>query len=144
MSKSLPAEQTGWLAGLKDPYVSRALSLLHREVARPWTVDELGKQVGLSRSALADRFTKLIGEPPMRYHARWRIQLAANHLRTTDAPLARIAAQVGYEFGGCLQPRVQAEFRRAARRLATAGDGRARRRRGLIAIPPPAARARRR
>jgi AraC-like DNA-binding protein len=95
--ESLPEEQTGWLAGLKDPFVSRALSLLHGRVAREWTVDELGREVGLSRSALADRFTRLIGEPPMRYLARWRIQVAAHQLRNSDTPLARIAEQVGYE-----------------------------------------------
>ena len=67
--EGLPDEKTGWLAGLKDPFVSRALSLLHRRVARQWTVDDLGRDIGLSRSALADRFTRLIGEPPMRWHA---------------------------------------------------------------------------
>jgi AraC-like DNA-binding protein len=95
--EELPDEHTGWLAGLKDPYVSRALSLLHGRVARQWTVDDLGREVGLSRSALADRFTNLIGEPPMRYLARWRIQVAAHQLRTSDAPLSRIAEQVAYE-----------------------------------------------
>ncbi len=95
--EALSDEQTGWLAGLKDPFVSRALSLLHGQVAHAWTVDDLGREVGLSRSALADRFTKLIGEPPMRYLARWRIQVAAQELRNGDAPLARIAELVGYE-----------------------------------------------
>jgi AraC-like DNA-binding protein len=66
-------------------------------VAQEWTVDDLGREVGLSRSALADRFTRLIGEPPMRYLARWRLQVAANQLRTSNVPLARIAQQVGYE-----------------------------------------------
>jgi AraC-like DNA-binding protein len=66
-------------------------------VAQEWTVDNLGREVGLSRSALADRFTRLIGEPPMRYLARWRIQVAAQQLRKSDLPLARIAEQVGYE-----------------------------------------------
>jgi AraC-like DNA-binding protein len=95
--ESLPQEQTGWLAGLKDPFVSRALGLLHKSVAREWTVDDLGREVGLSRSVLADRFTRLIGEPPMRYLARWRIQVAAHELRNSDTPLARIAEQVGYD-----------------------------------------------
>jgi transcriptional regulator GlxA family with amidase domain len=95
--EGLPDEQTGWLAGLKDPFVSRALSLLHGRVRREWTVDDLGREVGLSRSALAERFTRLIGEPPMHYLARWRIQLAAHQLRNSDTPLARIAEQVGYE-----------------------------------------------
>ena len=95
--EGLPDGQTGWLAGLKDPFVSRALSLLHGRVTQHWTVDDLGRDVGLSRSALADRFTRLIGEPPMHYLARWRLQLAAHHLRSSDMPLARIAHQVGYE-----------------------------------------------
>jgi AraC-like DNA-binding protein len=95
--EELTDEQTGWLAGLKDPFVSRALSLMHGRVAHEWTVDDLGREVGLSRSALADRFTRLIGEPPIRYLARWRIQVAAHHLRNSDMPLARIAEQVGYE-----------------------------------------------
>jgi AraC family transcriptional regulator, alkane utilization regulator len=95
--EGLPEEQTGWLAGLRDPFVSRALSLLHARVAREWTVDDLGREVGLSRSALADRFKRLIGEPPMRYLARWRIQVAAHQLRASDTSLARIAEQVGYE-----------------------------------------------
>jgi AraC-like DNA-binding protein/mannose-6-phosphate isomerase-like protein (cupin superfamily) len=93
---ALPDEQTGWLAGLKDPFVSRALSLLHGQLSRQWTVDELGSEAGLSRSALADRFTRLIGEPPMRYLGRWRIQVAAHQLRDTDATLAQIADNVGY------------------------------------------------
>jgi AraC-like DNA-binding protein len=95
--EALPDGQTGWLAGLKDPFVSRALSVLHGSVAQQWTVDDLGRNIGLSRSALADRFTRLIGQPPMRYLASWRLQLAAHHLRNTDMPLARIAEQVGYE-----------------------------------------------
>jgi len=93
----LPDDQTGWIAGLKDPLVSLALALLHGRVAQAWTVDDLGREVGLSRSALADRFTRLIGEPPMRYLARWRSQLAAHQLHSSHATLARIAKQVGYE-----------------------------------------------
>jgi AraC-like DNA-binding protein len=95
--EALPDEQTGWLAGLKDSFVSRALGLLHGRVAKQWTVDDLGREVGLSRSALAERFTRLIGEPPMRYLTRWRIQLAAHQLRNSDTPLVRIAEEVGYE-----------------------------------------------
>lgn len=95
--EGLPPEQTGWLAALKDPIVSRALAMLHRRVGDAWTVEELGREVGLSRSALADHFTRLIGEPPMRYLARWRLHVAAHDLRHSDLPLARIAQQVGYE-----------------------------------------------
>ena len=95
--EGLPDEQTGWLAGLKDPFVSRALSLLHGQISNEWTVDSLGREVGLSRSALTDRFVRLIGEPPMRYLARWRIQVAAHQLRTSDMPLARVGEHVGYQ-----------------------------------------------
>jgi transcriptional regulator GlxA family with amidase domain len=123
--EELPEQETGWLAGLKDPFVSRALSLLHGRIAREWTVDELGREVGLSRSALADRFTRLIGEPPMRYLARWRIQVAANHLRNSDASLARIAEQVGYES--------EAAFNRAFKR--SFGIPPATWRRNLTALP---------
>jgi len=95
--ETLPAGETGWLAGLRDTYVARALALLHRDIARPWTVDELGREVGLSRSALADRFIRLIGTPPMHYLASWRMQVAMQKLRSTSASLAQVAEVVGYE-----------------------------------------------
>jgi AraC-like DNA-binding protein len=95
--ENLPDGQTGWLVGLRDTYVARALALLHRDVARAWTVDELGREVGLSRSALADRFIRLIGEPPMHYLANWRMQVAMQKLRETSASLAQVADMVGYE-----------------------------------------------
>jgi AraC-like DNA-binding protein len=94
---ALPSEQTGWLAGLRDPYVARSLALFHGNVARPWTVDELGREVGLSRSSLADRFTRLIGQAPMHYLANWRMQVAAHDLRNTRASLAQVAESVGYD-----------------------------------------------
>ena len=94
---SLPDEPTGWLAGLKDPFVGRSLALIHGRLAEPWTVDALAHEVGLSRSALADRFTRLIGMPPMSYLVRWRLQVAAQRLCMSLDPLARIAFEVGYE-----------------------------------------------
>jgi AraC-like DNA-binding protein len=94
-------------------------------LAQEWTVDDLGREVGLSRSALADRFTRLIGEPPMRYLARWRIQRAAHELRTSDMPLARIAEQVGYESEAAFN-RVQTQFRSASGHLAQECVGAAR------------------
>jgi AraC-like DNA-binding protein len=96
-AEALPDGQTGWLAGLREPHVARALALLHREIARRWTVDDLGREVGLSRSALADRFIRLIGVPPMHYLASWRMQVATQTLRNTSASLAQVAEIVGYE-----------------------------------------------
>jgi AraC-like DNA-binding protein len=96
-AETLPEGQTGWLAGLRDPYVARTLALFHREIARPWTIDELSREIGLSRSALADRFTGLIGQPPMHYLANWRMQAAAQKLRNGRASLAQVADEVGYD-----------------------------------------------
>ena len=95
--ENLPEGQTGWLAGLRDTHVARALALLHRDIARPWTVDELGRAVGLSRSALAERFIRLIGVPPMHYLMNWRMQVAMQKLRETSASLAQVAEMIGYE-----------------------------------------------
>src|SRR5262249_24978541 len=95
--ENLPDGQTGWLAGLRDTYVARALALLHRDIARAWSVDELGREAGLSRSALADRFIRLIGGPPMHYLANLRMQVAMQTLRDTSASLAQVADMVGYE-----------------------------------------------
>src|SRR5712672_2030292 len=95
-AQALPQGQTGWLAGLRDPYVARALALLHRDITRPWNVDDLSREVGLSRSALADRFISLIGMPPMHYVASWRMQVATQKLRNTSASLAQVADLVGY------------------------------------------------
>jgi AraC family transcriptional regulator, alkane utilization regulator len=88
---------TGWLAALRDRYVGRALSLLHEQPAHGWTVAELARQVGLSRSALGQRFSMLIGMPPMQYLTRWRTSLAATQLRETDVSIIRVANDVGYE-----------------------------------------------
>src|ERR1700732_4144972 len=96
-AETLPDGQTGWLAGLREPHVARALALLHRDITRRWTVDDLGREVGLSRSALADRFIRLIGVPPMRYLANWRMQVATQKLRNTSASVAQVAEIVGYD-----------------------------------------------
>ncbi|WP_265942733.1 AraC family transcriptional regulator [Dechloromonas sp. A34] len=94
---ALPEGQTGWLSGLRDRMVGRALALLHGDVAHPWTTEELAQAVGLSRSAFAERFTGLIGVPPMRYLATWRLQLAAARLRESTASTTQIAGEIGYE-----------------------------------------------
>lgn len=104
----LPAEQTGWLAGLRDPAIGRALSLMHARVNEGWTAESLASAVNMSRSAFADRFTSLIGAPPMRYLTNWRMQVAANSLRDTHKTIAQIAFDVGYES--------EAAFTRAFRR----------------------------
>jgi AraC-like DNA-binding protein len=95
-AETLPEGQTGWLAGLRDPYVARTLALLHRDITRDWNVDDLSREVGLSRSALADRFLGLIGTPLMHYLANWRMQVASQKLRNTSASLAQVADSVGY------------------------------------------------
>jgi transcriptional regulator GlxA family with amidase domain len=96
-AETLPDGQSGWLAGLREPFVARALALLHGDITRSWTVEDLGREVGLSRSALADRFIRLIGVPPMHYLASWRMQVATQKLRNTSASLAQVAEIVGYE-----------------------------------------------
>jgi AraC-like DNA-binding protein len=96
-AEALPDGETGWLAGLREPFVARALARLHGDITRRWTVDDLGREVGLSRSALADRFIRLIGVPPMHYLASWRMQVATLKLRNTSASLAQVAEFVGYD-----------------------------------------------
>ncbi len=95
--RSLPPDQKGWLAGMRDPAVGRALALLHARPAEPWTSERLGVEAGVSRSVLHERFVDLIGQPPMQYLARWRMQLAMTRLRDSDAKLIEIALDVGYE-----------------------------------------------
>jgi AraC-like DNA-binding protein len=96
-AQSKPPDLKGWLAGLQDPYVGRALALLHGNPARGWTVDELAREVALSRSAFAERFTDMIGAPPMQYLTQWRLTLAAQALRAGSDGIARIAERSGYE-----------------------------------------------
>ena len=93
--ETLPPEQAGWLAGLRDPFVGKALSLMHASPARNWTIEELAKDVGLSRSVLAERFADFVGMPPMQYLAQWRMQIAAG-LLSNGAHIAAVAAEVGY------------------------------------------------
>lgn len=87
----------GWLSALNDPVVGRALQLLHARPAYPWTVSGLARQVGASRSLLADRFRSMVGQPPMRYLACWRLQLAAEMMRSHRHGLAAVGAHVGYD-----------------------------------------------
>ncbi|HSJ99136.1 MAG TPA: AraC family transcriptional regulator, partial [Myxococcota bacterium] len=92
-----PAPQSGWLAGLRDPVVGRALLLLHRKPAAPWTLETLAREVGISRSRLAECFTRFVGQPPIQYLTQWRLQLAARMLADGSAKVAAVARDVGYE-----------------------------------------------
>ena len=93
--EALPPEQAGWLAGLRDPFVGKALSLMHAKPARNWTIEDLAKDVGLSRSVLAERFADLVGMPPMHYLAGWRMQIASG-LLAGGVNIAAVAAEIGY------------------------------------------------
>jgi AraC-like DNA-binding protein len=93
----LPQGHGGWLAGLNDPHVGKALRLLHANPMRNWTVEELSREAAISRSALAERFTDLVGEAPMHYLANWRMQLAKQMLREGAHSIQDVATRVGYE-----------------------------------------------
>ena len=93
---SLPAERRGWLAGLRDPQIGRALALLHARPTDEWTAETLALEVGMSRSVFAERFTALVGHPPMHYLALWRMHVAAQQLREGHGSVAQIAFEVGY------------------------------------------------
>ena len=87
----------GWLSGLRDPIVARALAGLHAHPARAWTLPDLAREAGASRTVLAERFASLVGYPPMLYLTRWRIQLAAGRLAAGAAPVSAVAGDVGFE-----------------------------------------------
>jgi AraC-like DNA-binding protein len=106
--EALPPAQTGWLAGLRDPLVGRALAALHDRPTTPWTVESLARAVAASRSVLADRFADMVGQPPMQYLAMWRMQLASRRLLEGQA-VAEVAPAVGYES--------EAAFSRAFKKL---------------------------
>jgi len=114
------ATEASWLRGLRDPAVARAVALLHDRPEFPWTVERLAAEVSVSRATLARRFAELVGEPPLRYLTRWRMDLAARRLRETTDPLEAIARSLGYtsEFA----------FSRAFSRMRDEPPGRYRRR----------------
>ncbi|MBP7149151.1 MAG: AraC family transcriptional regulator [Acidobacteria bacterium] len=113
-----PAAQTGWLGALQDRQIGRVLALIHRDPARAWTVEALAAESAMSRSALAARFTQLVGEPVMHYVARWRMHLALTELKEQDTPLGALAARLGY--------RSDAAFSRAFKRFVGVSPGVAR------------------
>lgn len=96
-SLTLGDQALGWLKGVADHHIGRALALIHRNIGNPWSVQTLAKEVGLSRTAFVDRFTALVGMPPIRYLTVWRLQTAKLNLRETQTPIARLAHSVGYE-----------------------------------------------
>jgi AraC-like DNA-binding protein len=95
-AETLPDSETGWLRGLRDPHVGRALTLLHGDVAKPWTAESLAAAVAMSRSAFVDRFGGLVGQPPIRYLTALRLQTARRRLRDGTTSLSRLAPSVGY------------------------------------------------
>jgi AraC-like DNA-binding protein len=106
----LPEKQLGWLTGSRDPIVGKSLGLLHSRIAHPWTIAGLADEVGISRSALVERFTRYLSEPPMTYLTRWRLQLAARSLEGTSRGVAEIAADVGYESEAAFNRAFKREF----------------------------------
>ncbi len=94
---SLPQDRKGWLAGLRDPQIGRALALMHARPAKDWSAEALGSEVGMSRSGFAERFTSLVGQPPMQYLTYWRMQLATQQLLESRDSIAKIGNAVGYE-----------------------------------------------
>jgi len=95
--RRLPAGQTGWLAGARDAEIGRVLALMHQQPAASWTIATLAHEVGISRAVLAERFRQYLGEPPLAYLTRWRLQLGAQMLSTTSQSVAQIASKVGYD-----------------------------------------------
>ena len=106
----LPLDELGWLAGTRDAIVGKSLGLLHSRIAHPWTITDLADEVGISRSALTERFTKYLSQPPMTYLTRWRLQVAARSLEKTSHGVAEIAASVGYESEATFNRAFKREF----------------------------------
>jgi AraC-like DNA-binding protein len=106
----LPPEQTGWLAGARDPVVGAALALLHRRPCHAWTLAELAREIGAARSVVAERFARFLGEPPMAYLSRWRLQLAARLLQTTQKSVLEVALDAGYESEAAFNRAFKREF----------------------------------
>jgi AraC-like DNA-binding protein len=126
---TLPPENVGWFAGLRDESIGRALGKLHDSPAHDWNLSRLAHEAGMSRSVLVERFTELVGMPPMQYLTRWRMQLAATLLASTQLNLSEVADRVGYTSEAALSRAYKrwvgvapAEWRRK-KRLETAAVG---------------------
>lgn len=127
--ETLPPDAAGWLSGLRDPHIGAALALLHGRPAEAWTVERLARDVGLSRSVFADRFTYFVQDSPMHYLTRWRMQLATRLLELQGMGIAQVAAEVGYES--------EAAFNRAFKNCVGAPPGAWRRSCCMSARPGP-------
>lgn len=101
---------TGWFAGLRDRIVGRCLALMHEKPAFPWTLENLARDVGTSRSVLAERFTHYVGQPPIQYLGKWRMALASNLLRHSALSMMHIALEVGYETDAAFSRAFRREF----------------------------------
>jgi AraC-like DNA-binding protein len=108
--EQLPPEQPGWLAAARDPIVGAALALIHRKPFLAWTLERLAAEAGTSRSVLSDRFARYLGEPPLSYLGRWRLQLAARQLRGSQKTIQRIACDVGYDSEAAFNRAFKREF----------------------------------
>lgn len=107
---SIPPTEQGWLAGARDAEVGRALALLHSRTAEAWTIGKLAEEVGTSRSVLAERFRFYLGEPPITYLTRWRLQMGARMLKSTNLSVAEVAGKVGYESEAAFNRAFKREF----------------------------------
>ena len=126
--ETAPAARTGWLGALQDPQIGEALTLIHRDPARAWTVASLANELALSRSAFAARFTELVNEPVIQYVTRWRMQIAKSALENEGATVAELADRLGY--------RSEAAFSRAFKRVVGVPPGAVRRAGGAAASAP--------
>ena len=121
--RGMPEEQRGWLGGLRDPVVSRALALMHAQLDAPWTLERLSREVGASRSVLTDHFARSLGDSPMHYLRRRRLARAAEQLTGSARPVSEIALAAGYESEGTFSRLFKREYGSApsAFRKATRG-----------------------
>lgn len=113
--------ELAWLRGLKDPYVGRALALIHRDISAPWSAEALAREVALSRSAFMERFRTLVGMPPIRYLTVWRLESAKSQLRETGMTVGQIAHAVGYESEEAFSRAFKREFRLSPSRWRNGG-----------------------